>query len=843
MLLIRVVLIGLGLLAGCTVQVPPAEAQCVGTTCGSSLTAYLTMCRVSGSCNKQDLLDNLNNNFIDIDLKFAPTTLLQGHGHRGTNGDGPLLDPSAALACSDSPSEGECLTWNTGTGQCEWDTCATGTGSGDVVGPSSAVDRSVAIYDGTTGQLIKDNGEWTINTVGTLGAVATSGTANLVLNAQCNGAKTATQICAGTADSSTTTGNNLTRIAHSISSTGTMTGTGTRSIGLAVSADGGVQNIAVSATGDVTVSSGSVGIGDVTPDALLDVVATASTNTVPAILGDCSGAQTTSQSCVNILSSATSSTANIANIAQNISIVGTWNGSGTSKAVGTFYDVDSSVITNPYAIWVQTGDLVLASEDNLMGLGDTTPDYQLEVENTAGLVTPFGVTVTGARATAAPAAVISNTATGGDGASTKRGLQITNTGTYSGDNIGIDVTTGGGTMIGAKYTVTGTAGGTATGLSIPITNSANDSHGLLMTVATTGTTKDADGLDVTATSATGDAFGASFIAQGGGAGRTAVALTLAADNADVKMSLLVNTGDVVFGPSGITEDLRWNQANSQFIINVDSGVATDVGANTIELHNNVGEVGLRVYAAGSAGNPGAGISVQQTGALTSASAGGLIVANTQTSSTNSINKAGATFTSTGTWSGTSAINSAIAASASGGTNNYALWAQLGLIVAQAGGASADYVKVGGILHVDTTTIGNITTGEDDLSTYTLPAATLNTNGDSITFTAAGTMANNGNAKTIKIYLGTTVVGTYTGFPNAALDWTIVGECYRTGAATQKCHSLLSDNSSTTNAAKADYATATETLSGALTVKLTGEGTGTNDVVEEIFKVGWMPANT
>lgn len=137
---------------------------------------------------------------------------------------------------------------------------------------------------------------------------------------------------------------------------------------------------------------------------------------------------------------------------------------------------------------------------------------------------------------------------------------------------------------------------------------------------------------------------------------------------------------------------------------------------------------------------------------------------------------------------------------------------------------------------NTTTVGNITTGEDDLMTYSIPANTMPVNGDRITFNAAGTIANNANAKRIRIKYGaTTILDTgAAGLPaSVAASWVAQGEIIRTGATSQKCSGELKVGNSTTYPFVA-YVTAAETLSGAVTLKLTGEATSTNDIVQETF---------
>lgn len=145
------------------------------------------------------------------------------------------------------------------------------------------------------------------------------------------------------------------------------------------------------------------------------------------------------------------------------------------------------------------------------------------------------------------------------------------------------------------------------------------------------------------------------------------------------------------------------------------------------------------------------------------------------------------------------------------------------------------------LTVNTTTVGNVGTGEDDLRTYSVPAATLAVNGDHLAWEAAGTFAASANNKRIRAKFGaTTMLDTGVLAITAAGDWQANGLVIRTGAATQKCVAVFTS----TDAAMrtwTDYTTAAETLSGAVTLKLTGEATSNNDVVQELFIVRLLPA--
>lgn len=167
------------------------------------------------------------------------------------------------------------------------------------------------------------------------------------------------------------------------------------------------------------------------------------------------------------------------------------------------------------------------------------------------------------------------------------------------------------------------------------------------------------------------------------------------------------------------------------------------------------------------------------------------------------------------------------------------------------GTSSNDAAVGGVLTEITTQTGNVGAGEDDLASYSVPANTLSANGMSLWFEAFGTFANNLNAKRIRVQFtagsGTTLVfdlGSGNNFSNQY--WHLRGRIVRTGAATQKGSAMLTTGVNGGGPGSAAAFTATglnQTLSGAVTLKVTGEATSNNDVVIESFTVGWDDANT
>lgn len=71
------------------------------------------------------------------------------------HGTGQIVLDYASFPASDGTS-GQVLTTN-GSGTLSWSSAGSGSGTGDVVGPASATDNAVALFNGTTGKLIKNS--------------------------------------------------------------------------------------------------------------------------------------------------------------------------------------------------------------------------------------------------------------------------------------------------------------------------------------------------------------------------------------------------------------------------------------------------------------------------------------------------------------------------------------------------------------------------------------------------------------------------------------------------------------------------------------------------------------
>ena len=140
-----------------------------------------------------------------------------------------------------------------------------------------------------------------------------------------------------------------------------------------------------------------------------------------------------------------------------------------------------------------------------------------------------------------------------------------------------------------------------------------------------------------------------------------------------------------------------------------------------------------------------------------------------------------------------------------------------------------------------TAVGNITTGEDDLMSVSIPAGLLSKDGDSIEFFAAGTSGNNANTKRVRVKFGASTIFD-SGAIQTTQDWVIRGAIIRTGATTQKTVVHYCLNASSASQLCNASLGAGETLANAITLKLTGEATATDDVVQQMWKGTYVPAS-
>ena len=157
-----------------------------------------------------------------------------------------------------------------------------------------------------------------------------------------------------------------------------------------------------------------------------------------------------------------------------------------------------------------------------------------------------------------------------------------------------------------------------------------------------------------------------------------------------------------------------------------------------------------------------------------------------------------------------------------------------------GDASAAY-RFGGIVKINTTSVGNVGTGEDNLITYALPAGYLGGNGQSLIVEAWGTFASNPNAKRVRLYFGATAVFDTTAQNFTGGAWAIRARIVRTGTTTQISVASF-DGDTSLVVTTAQTAAPAETLSNSVTIKATGEATSTDDIVQLGLIVRYEPAS-
>ena len=153
------------------------------------------------------------------------------------------------------------------------------------------------------------------------------------------------------------------------------------------------------------------------------------------------------------------------------------------------------------------------------------------------------------------------------------------------------------------------------------------------------------------------------------------------------------------------------------------------------------------------------------------------------------------------------------------------------------GSSSSTGTLCAVANVNTTAVGNVGAGEDDLMTYSLPANTLTATTRVIRVTAWFTTAANGNTKSFAAYWGAASLTIVT-----AAAWsgqTAFATLYiiRTGANTQDFYLHGGDAAGPTFRMPL-RTTATETESGAVTLKFTGESgsSATDDAVNRFMMV-------
>jgi hypothetical protein len=133
-------------------------------------------------------------------------------------------------------------------------------------------------------------------------------------------------------------------------------------------------------------------------------------------------------------------------------------------------------------------------------------------------------------------------------------------------------------------------------------------------------------------------------------------------------------------------------------------------------------------------------------------------------------------------------------------------------------------------YLNTTAVGNVGTGEDNLMIYTLPATSLFA-GKGMRAVAWGTGANNANGKTLKFYFGTLALATVTLTVSQGDRWYIEAMIFATATDAQD-YIIRWAQEGTTKQSEVAMGTATQDDGAAIVIKCTGQASADNDIVQE-----------
>ena len=128
-----------------------------------------------------------------------------------------------------------------------------------------------------------------------------------------------------------------------------------------------------------------------------------------------------------------------------------------------------------------------------------------------------------------------------------------------------------------------------------------------------------------------------------------------------------------------------------------------------------------------------------------------------------------------------------------------------------------------------TAVGNVGAGEDNLMSNVLPANSLAYAGQTVRVTAFGFTAANANNKTIKVYFGSTNVLSTGAVAFNNVGWSVQMYIIRSNSTNQKVNATLCANGSSIY--NGNLFTTSELMTGDITIKLTGEATADNDIVQ------------
>lgn len=154
------------------------------------------------------------------------------------------------------------------------------------------------------------------------------------------------------------------------------------------------------------------------------------------------------------------------------------------------------------------------------------------------------------------------------------------------------------------------------------------------------------------------------------------------------------------------------------------------------------------------------------------------------------------------------------------------------------GGSASTGSFVGVSHTDTTTVGNVGGGTDNLMSYTIPASFFSSNGKAVEIIAQGATANNANAKTLGFVFGSGTPITWSMTANQSGRWVFHALIVRSGSNTQVGFTNLQEGTTTLAAGKVanNNVNETQTESGTIVIQFTGAATSNDDITQRLLTV-------
>ena len=137
----------------------------------------------------------------------------------------------------------------------------------------------------------------------------------------------------------------------------------------------------------------------------------------------------------------------------------------------------------------------------------------------------------------------------------------------------------------------------------------------------------------------------------------------------------------------------------------------------------------------------------------------------------------------------------------------------------------------GVIDAQYTAVGNVGTGEDTLMTYTLPANSLVASGRGVRVKAWGTLADNVNAKTLKLHFGSVAILTKAVAISSLGPWALEAVILRASLSSQRCMAQLLEIGGPSVVLDLETSSPTQTETGAIVIKCTGTATDNNDIIQ------------